>query len=40
MDPALLTLIKASLTELLKEIIPDKDIRLMVSIDINISKPK
>ena len=40
MDPILLTAIKTFLTDIIKEVIPNKDINVELTIKINISNPK
>jgi hypothetical protein len=39
MDPVLVAAIKAYITQLLKEVIPDKDVKLSINIEISITKP-
>ena len=40
MDPTILEAIKLYITQLLKEIIPDKDIKVSIHIELNITKPQ
>jgi hypothetical protein len=39
MDPALVLIIKEAIAKILKDIIPDKDIKLSVNVDISIVTP-
>lgn len=39
-DPTILEAIKLYLTQILKEVIPDKDIKVSINIELNITKPQ
>jgi len=39
MDPLFIAAIKDALTRLLKEVVPDKDVKLSINIEINITTP-